>query len=144
MTKSPATPNTNSGNTGVVGATAGIATADIDKAAAAIAAKKAERAAKFEELANARVSSALDKIAVIGKLANRSAYEWSEEQIAVIRSALIAEIDRTLARFSPEKKATASFDIRARMVTSASGGQITADADASTADADALKVDVTG
>jgi len=63
-------------------------------------AKQRDKRAKFIELANNRVTRAIRDIRLIGNLSNRSAYEYSEEDIRRITKALQKEIDAVRARFS--------------------------------------------
>jgi hypothetical protein len=59
---------------------------------------KAEKRDKFVELAESRTINAIKAIRVIGKLGNRSAYEYSEADVKKIASALTREIDALKAR----------------------------------------------
>ena len=59
---------------------------------------KAEKREKFVELAESRTINAIKAIRVIGKLGNRSAYEYSEADVKKIVSALAREIDALKAR----------------------------------------------
>jgi hypothetical protein len=59
---------------------------------------KAGRREKFVELAENRTRNAIKAIRVIGKLGNRSAYEYSEADVRKIASALSREIDALKAR----------------------------------------------
>ena len=69
---------------------------------------------KFVDLAEARVSRALQAIRVIGNLSNRSPYEYTEEDIRKIVRALSAELEAVQARFrSPDSKARAEFKLGA-------------------------------
>lgn len=52
-----------------------------------------DRAGKFVELANKRVNRALKDMQLIGNLANRQNYDFSEEQVKQIIRALQQEID---------------------------------------------------
>lgn len=54
---------------------------------------------KFVELAEARVSRALQAIRVVGNLSNRNNYEYTEDDIRKIVKALTAEVDAMQARF---------------------------------------------
>lgn len=58
-----------------------------------------DRRAKFIELANNRVNRALNDIRLIGNLSNRSAYDYTEEDVKKITRALQREIDTMRARF---------------------------------------------
>jgi hypothetical protein len=55
---------------------------------------------KFVELAEARVNRAIKDIRLIGNLANRSAYEYGDEDARKIFRALQRELDAAKARFS--------------------------------------------
>ena len=55
---------------------------------------------KFVELAEKRVSRALNDLRLIGNLSNRSAYEFTEEDIRKIFRVLQREIDATKTKFS--------------------------------------------
>jgi len=54
----------------------------------------------FVRLAEARVSKAMQSIRVIGNLANRNNYEYSDDDVRRIVSALRSEIDSLQGRFS--------------------------------------------
>jgi hypothetical protein len=54
---------------------------------------------KFVRLAEARVSKALQSIRLIGNLTNRSAYEYTEEDVKKIVKALNSEVESMAARF---------------------------------------------
>lgn len=57
-----------------------------------------DRRTKFVELAQRRTTNAIRAIRVIGKLGNRSAYEYSEEDVKKIAGALSKEIEALRAR----------------------------------------------
>jgi predicted nucleotidyltransferase len=59
-----------------------------------------DKRSKFVQLANQRVTKAIDQIRLIGNLSNRSAYEFDEEDIKKIVKALQKAVDSTKARFS--------------------------------------------
>lgn len=64
-----------------------------------------EKAAKFIELANSRVSKALTAIKAVGKLAGRKG-SYNDEQVAKIRAALDGAVETMAERFetgAPEK-----------------------------------------
>jgi Mg/Co/Ni transporter MgtE len=50
--------------------------------------RKAEKAAKFSELASARVSKLLAQIENVQRLSNRNSYVYTEEQVGKIMKAL--------------------------------------------------------
>jgi ABC-type Fe3+-hydroxamate transport system substrate-binding protein len=54
---------------------------------------------KFLELANKRVSRALKDIKLVGNLANRKNYEYSEDEAKKIIKALQSEVDRVKQQF---------------------------------------------
>lgn len=54
---------------------------------------------KFVELAEARVNRAIRDVRLIGNLANRSAYEYGEEDVKLMFRALQKELDAAKARF---------------------------------------------
>jgi hypothetical protein len=65
-----------------------------------------DKRSKFVQLANQRVTKALDQIRLIGNLSNRAAYDFNDEDVKKIVKALQKAVDGTKARFS-ESGATA-------------------------------------
>lgn len=63
-------------------------------------------AEKFVKLGGKRVSAAIDKIELIGNLANKSNYEFTESQIEKINAALTETVKKTMAKFSDDKEET--------------------------------------
>ena len=59
-----------------------------------------DKRAKFVQLANQRVSKALDQIRLVGNLSNRAAYEFTDDDIKKIIKALQKGVDGTKARFA--------------------------------------------
>lgn len=59
-----------------------------------------EKRAKFVRLAESRTSRAMQAIRTIGNLANKSNYEYSEQDVRAIRKALLSEVDALTTRFS--------------------------------------------
>lgn len=55
---------------------------------------------KFVELAEKRTVNAIRAIRVIGKLANKSAYQYDDEDVAKIVRALSKEVDTLKARMT--------------------------------------------
>ncbi|MER9800354.1 hypothetical protein NKJ36_25050 [Mesorhizobium sp. M0142] len=55
---------------------------------------------KFVELVENRVNRAIKDIRLIGNLANRSAYEYSEEDVRKIFRALQKELEAAKSRFT--------------------------------------------
>ena len=69
---------------------------------------------KFVDLAEARVSRALQSIRVIGNLSNRSTYEYTDEDVRRIMKALSTELEAMHARFrAPDVKARPEFKLGA-------------------------------
>lgn len=58
-----------------------------------------DKRVKFVDLANSRVNRTLKDIRLIGNLSNRSAYEYTEEDVRKIVRALQREIDVMRGRF---------------------------------------------
>jgi hypothetical protein len=54
---------------------------------------------KFKALAEARVNNAIEKIRLIRKLANRSHYSYTPEQVRKIKRALEKEVEDAMAAF---------------------------------------------
>jgi hypothetical protein len=63
--------------------------------------------AKFVDLANKRVSKALNDIRLIGNLANRSNYEYTDDDVTKILRALNDEIVACRKRFELASKKSA-------------------------------------
>ena len=57
---------------------------------------------KFVELAEARVNRAIRQIRLIGNLANRSAYDYGDKDIAKMFRVLQKELDGAKARFATD------------------------------------------
>jgi len=65
---------------------------------------------KFRELAESRTNKALDAVARIGNLSNRSLYEWDEAEVRKIIKALRDAVSEVEGRFaSPKGKVGAKF-----------------------------------
>ena len=68
----------------------------------------------FIELANKRVPKALKYLDLIGNLANKSNYSYTEEDIKNIKKFLQSELDKTLSAFTPANEtAKNSFVLKA-------------------------------
>lgn len=59
-----------------------------------------DRRAKFTKLAENRTVNAIKAIRVIGKLANKASYDFSDGDVKKIVSALTREIDALKSRFT--------------------------------------------
>ena len=64
----------------------------------------ADRRAKFVELAENRTVNAIRAIRVIGKLGNKSAYEYDDADVKKIVSALSKEVDALKARLGQKSR----------------------------------------
>jgi len=60
-----------------------------------------DKARKFRELAEARVSATIWRIRQIGKLARRTSYAFNQEQLEAIFKALRDEVDAAEKAFAP-------------------------------------------
>lgn len=73
---------------------------------------KRNRRKKFEEIAVRRVNRVIKEIRLIGNLSNRSAYEYTEEDVRKITKALQRELDAMKSRFEgPGKGAEPVFSL---------------------------------
>jgi ABC-type Fe3+-hydroxamate transport system substrate-binding protein len=59
-----------------------------------------DKRAKFVQLANQRVTRAIDQIRLIGNLSNRAAYDFTEEDSKKIVKALQRAVDAAKSRFA--------------------------------------------
>jgi hypothetical protein len=59
-----------------------------------------DKRGKFVELAEARVNRAIKDLRLISNLANRSAYDYEEDDVKKIFRALQKELDTAKARFT--------------------------------------------
>jgi len=59
-----------------------------------------DKRSKFVELIENRVNRAIKDIRLIGNLANRNAYEYSEDDVKKVFRALNREIDAARSRFT--------------------------------------------
>ncbi|RWE53348.1 hypothetical protein [Mesorhizobium sp.] len=74
--------------------------------------RRAAKREKFIQLAESRTINAIKAIRVIGKLGNKSAYEFDESDVRKIVSALNREVDALKARMtSPAGKETVDFKL---------------------------------
>lgn len=64
-----------------------------------------DKSAKFVELGQKRVSAAINKIRLVRNLANRSSYDFDADQVEAIATALNAEVDALVQRFTMALKA---------------------------------------
>ena len=59
---------------------------------------------KFEDFATKRTNNAINHIRLIGKLANKNAYEYSNDDVNKIINALKKEVDAVKNKFLVTKK----------------------------------------
>ena len=64
---------------------------------------------RFARLAEGRVNATLDKLRLIGQLANRRNYEYTDEQVAVIFRAIQKELNSTKAKFRSDSDNNKKF-----------------------------------
>ena len=64
-----------------------------------------EKASRFERLAERRVTETIKKMRLVGNLANRHNYSYSEEHVKQIVDALESELRQVKARFRQETSA---------------------------------------
>ena len=62
-----------------------------------------DKRAKFVELANQRVSKAIDQLRLVGNLSNRAAYEFTEDDVRKIVKALQRAVDGVKSKFEENK-----------------------------------------
>lgn len=75
-------------------------------------AQASSKRTKFVELAGRRTVNAIKAIRVIGKLGNKSAYDYTEADVKKITSALAKEIEALKARMlSTGTRETIEFDL---------------------------------
>lgn len=67
-----------------------------------------EKSTKFRAFAEKRVNIALDSINRIGKLSNKSVYEWKDSEINQICSVLRAKIKQIESKFENSKQSKAN------------------------------------
>lgn len=62
------------------------------------------RSDRFKRLATQRTNAVLDKLRLLGNLSNKSNYEYTEEDLRRVFSAIETQIRMVKARFSGAKK----------------------------------------
>ena len=65
---------------------------------------KNKKAEKFKELAEKRVTDTLKKLQLIGNLANKNNYDYTDEQVKQIIYTLESEIKTLKLKFTEENK----------------------------------------
>ena len=66
---------------------------------------------KFVELATKRVNKALEQIRLVGNLANRMTYEYTDEEAKKILRVLQKEVDSVKSKFDPNAGAEHRFTL---------------------------------
>ena len=64
---------------------------------------------RFIRLAEGRVNATLDKLRLLGQLANRRNYEYTDDQAAAIFQAIQKELNATKAKFRDGTSETKKF-----------------------------------
>ena len=59
-----------------------------------------DKRAKFVELAQKRTQAAIEKIALLGNLANKGAYEWTDADLKKIERAIEGELENVKTKFA--------------------------------------------
>jgi hypothetical protein len=67
---------------------------------------------KFISLAEKRTGKALQAIALIGNLSNKSNYSYTEEDIKKIKRALIDQVNETIAKFTTRNGKSTTFSLK--------------------------------
>ena len=67
---------------------------------------------KFVALAEKRVQKALQSIAVIGNLSNKSNYSYTEDDVKQIKKALLAQVNETIGRFNSTNNKSNTFSLK--------------------------------
>jgi ribosomal protein L7/L12 len=84
----------------------------LDTAPKLSAKTSSDKRSKFVELAESRTVNAIKAIRVIGKLGNKSAYEFDEADVKKIINALSKEVDALRARMTAKNgKAEVDFKL---------------------------------
>ena len=63
-----------------------------------------DKSKKFKSLAEARVNKLLKSIKLIGNLANRSTYDYTDDEVRQIFKAIQAELDAAKQKFASKGK----------------------------------------
>ena len=63
-----------------------------------------DRAQRFKRIATYRTSEVLDKLRLLGNLSNKTNYEYTDEEINKIFSAVESQLKTVKAKFASSKK----------------------------------------
>ncbi|HGG0584351.1 MULTISPECIES: hypothetical protein [Bacillus] len=75
---------------------------------------KSVKLQKFEELGEKRMNEAIKKIRLIGNLANRNNYDYTDEHVKAIISTLESEIQLLKNKFRKEDNTEIEFKFRSK------------------------------
>ena len=67
---------------------------------------------KFISLAEKRTGKALQAIAVIGNLSNRSNYSYTDDDVKKIKKALINQVNEMIAKFTTKDGRSTTFSLK--------------------------------
>ena len=59
---------------------------------------------KFKRIATKRTNDIIDRIRVLGNCSNKSAYEYTEEDVSKVFRAIETELKTQKMKFTPKKK----------------------------------------
>ncbi len=65
--------------------------------------REEEKRERFLRIAEKRTTAVLQRLRVLGNCANRASYAYTASDIEKIREAIEQQLDRTLAKFEPQK-----------------------------------------
>lgn len=85
----------------------GTSQADVPKAS-----RSEQKREAFLRLAERRTNTVLEKVRILGNLANHYAYEWTEDDVRLIFNAIDEEVRLTRARFLQTQRKGREFKIR--------------------------------
>lgn len=67
---------------------------------------------KFISLAEKRTGKALQAIAVIGNLSNKSNYSYTDDDVRKIKKALINQVNEMIAKFATKDGRSTTFSLK--------------------------------
>jgi len=70
---------------------------------------------RFERIADARTNQVLDKLRILGGLANSRYYDYSQEDVKVIFDAIFEELESTRSKFLSSTKEETKFRLEDRL-----------------------------
>ena len=71
--------------------------------------REEEKRERFLRIAERRTTAVLQRLRVLGNCANRASYAYTASDIEKIREAIEQQLDRTLAKFEPQKDPKFNF-----------------------------------